>query len=226
MHPIRNTQTPYQQHPNTLSEAPVSSHRTFEAKNRFSDLIDRVGRGAEVTITKHDKPVARIVPATDQLRERRKRAVAELRALRGRYRLKSATARELIGEGRPMSEFVWDCSAALPWVFANEATPATEALLDDWAGGGHAWVPALWHLELANVMLGAQRRGQIDKAGAKKFLSTLRAVDIEVDDETISVAWTEDPRAGRNLWTNRLRRGLPRVRLAQRRTPWRLSIKN
>ena len=33
----------------------------FEAKNRFSDLLDRVGRGAVVTITKHDRPVARIV---------------------------------------------------------------------------------------------------------------------------------------------------------------------
>jgi predicted nucleic acid-binding protein len=90
-----------------------------------------------------------------------------------------------------MSEFVLDCSASLPWVFANEATPATEALLDDLANGGHAWVPALWHLELANVMLGAQRRGQIDKAGTEKFLATLNAFDIEVDDETISLAWTK-----------------------------------
>jgi predicted nucleic acid-binding protein len=79
----------------------------------------------------------------------------------------------------------------MPWVFANEATPATEALLDDLANGGHAWVPALWHLELANVMLGAQRRGQIDKAATEKFLATLNAFDIEVDDETLSLAWTK-----------------------------------
>jgi predicted nucleic acid-binding protein len=76
-------------------------------------------------------------------------------------------------------------------VFASEATPATEALLDDLANDGRAWVPALWHLEVANVMLGAQRRGKIDKAGAEKFMATLNAFDIEVDDETIPVAWTK-----------------------------------
>jgi predicted nucleic acid-binding protein len=89
-----------------------------------------------------------------------------------------------------MTEFVLDCSATLPWVFASEATKATDALLDQLADGGCAWVPALWHLEVANVMLGAQRRGQIDKAGVEKFLSTLRTLDIRADDETISIAWT------------------------------------
>jgi prevent-host-death family protein len=73
---------------------------SFEAKNRFSELIDRVGRGAEVTITRHDKPVARIVSATDLQAEKRKRAVAELRQMRGRYNLKGSTAKKLIAEGR------------------------------------------------------------------------------------------------------------------------------
>jgi prevent-host-death family protein len=72
----------------------------FEAKNRFSDLIDRVGRGAEITITKHNKPVAKLVPAADTLRERRKRAASELRASRDRYQLKGVSVRELIDEGR------------------------------------------------------------------------------------------------------------------------------
>ena len=42
-----------------------------------------------------------------------------------------------------MKEFVLDCSATLPWVFASEATPETDALLDVLAAGGKAWVPAL-----------------------------------------------------------------------------------
>lgn len=34
----------------------------FEAKTKFSELLERVSQGAEITITKHDRPVARLVP--------------------------------------------------------------------------------------------------------------------------------------------------------------------
>ncbi len=34
----------------------------LEAKTRFGELLDRVSRGEEIVITRHDKPVARIVP--------------------------------------------------------------------------------------------------------------------------------------------------------------------
>ncbi len=35
----------------------------FEAKNRLGQLLDLVERGEEVTITRHGKQVARLVPA-------------------------------------------------------------------------------------------------------------------------------------------------------------------
>ncbi|HEV2602882.1 MAG TPA: type II toxin-antitoxin system prevent-host-death family antitoxin [Microvirga sp.] len=35
----------------------------FEAKTHLSALLDRVERGEEVTITRHGRPVARLVPA-------------------------------------------------------------------------------------------------------------------------------------------------------------------
>ena len=54
--------------------------------------------------------------------------------------------------------FVLDRSATLPWIFADEAAEATDQLLDTLQNGAQAWVPALWHLELANVLIGAQRR--------------------------------------------------------------------
>jgi prevent-host-death family protein len=72
----------------------------FEAKNRFSQLLDRVGQGAEFTITKHDRPVARLVPALPQARDRRRKATAEVRALRERYSLKGLSVRSLIVQGR------------------------------------------------------------------------------------------------------------------------------
>jgi prevent-host-death family protein len=35
----------------------------FEAKNKFGQLLDWVANGEEVTITRHGKEVARLVPA-------------------------------------------------------------------------------------------------------------------------------------------------------------------
>jgi predicted nucleic acid-binding protein len=90
-----------------------------------------------------------------------------------------------------MSNFVLDCSATLPWVFASEATKATHALHAVLVEGGKAWVPALWHLELGNVLLGAKRKGRIDQAGIEKFFATLQLYDIEVDGETMGCAWSK-----------------------------------
>ena len=39
----------------------------FEAKTRFGELLERVTRGEEIVITRHDKPVARIVPEGAQI---------------------------------------------------------------------------------------------------------------------------------------------------------------
>ena len=36
----------------------------FEAKNTLGALLDRVERGEEITITRHGKAVARLVPST------------------------------------------------------------------------------------------------------------------------------------------------------------------
>jgi prevent-host-death family protein len=73
---------------------------TFEAKNSFSDLIERVSHGAEITITRHDRPVARIVPVSNDRKSARLRATADLRALREHYSLAGLSVRELIADGR------------------------------------------------------------------------------------------------------------------------------
>lgn len=54
----------------------------FEAKTHLSSLLDRVAAGEEVVITKHGKPVARLVRPDPPVTEDLDAAVAELRRLR------------------------------------------------------------------------------------------------------------------------------------------------
>ncbi len=62
-------------------------------------------------------------------------------------------------------------------------------MLDGLAAGDQAWVPAIWHLEVGNVLLGAMRKGRIDQAGIEAFVSRLGDLEILVDPETSVRAW-------------------------------------
>ena len=53
----------------------------FAAKTRFGELLERVARGEEIVITRHDKPVARIVPEGAQRLADVRRAIEGLRDL-------------------------------------------------------------------------------------------------------------------------------------------------
>lgn len=80
----------------------------LEAKTRFGKILERVARGEEIIITRHDKPVARIVSTGERTLDRVQQGVAELTALRedirrrtrGRARLSDAEVRAAIEEGR------------------------------------------------------------------------------------------------------------------------------
>ena len=53
----------------------------YQAKTQLSHLVDRALRGHEVVITRHGRPVARLVPAKLQRKPRK------LGALRGKIRV-------------------------------------------------------------------------------------------------------------------------------------------
>jgi predicted nucleic acid-binding protein len=76
--------------------------------------------------------------------------------------------------------FVIDASATLPWRFADESTPWTEALLDRAEAGEEILVPAHWPLEVANGLLVAQRKGRVTDAQVSEFLEDLAALPIRV----------------------------------------------
>ena len=74
----------------------------FQAKTHFSQLLERVARGEEITITKHDRPVARLVPAERPSREQVVRLFRQMDALRQSLpRSKDKTSvKDLINQGR------------------------------------------------------------------------------------------------------------------------------
>ncbi len=54
----------------------------FEAKTHLSALLDRAANGEEIVITRHGKPVARLVSAETPDRKRAVEAAARLKELR------------------------------------------------------------------------------------------------------------------------------------------------
>jgi prevent-host-death family protein len=84
----------------------MTTMTAFEAKTRFGELLERVARGEEVIITRHDKPVARIVPEGAPRLDEVRRAVAGLEALqqavrrRSRAKLSDREVRAAIEAGR------------------------------------------------------------------------------------------------------------------------------
>jgi prevent-host-death family protein len=78
----------------------------FQAKTRFGELLERVSRGEEVVITRHDKPVARLVPEGAPRQDDVRRSVEGLRELRqqikrrSKGRLTDRDVRSAIDEGR------------------------------------------------------------------------------------------------------------------------------
>jgi prevent-host-death family protein len=79
----------------------MSTIGAYEAKTRFSQLLERVAAGEEITITKHGRPVARLIPAAlASSIESRRAAIQRMRELASHHRLDGLSVRELIAEGR------------------------------------------------------------------------------------------------------------------------------
>ena len=73
----------------------------FEAKNRLSELLDRVEAGEEIGITRRGKVVACLVPpARSKVDAQARKGIAALRAARTGVSLGALSSRTLIREGR------------------------------------------------------------------------------------------------------------------------------
>ena len=93
--------------------------------------------------------------------------------------------------GAPLSmEFVLDSSVTMSWFFDDEATAATDKLLDRLNSDRRAIVAAHWALEVSNTLLMAERRKRSTVAESSHFIAILDALPIETDQETVSRAST------------------------------------
>jgi len=75
---------------------------------------------------------------------------------------------------------VVDTSVTMAWCFEDEATDKTDSVLD-LLRDDEAVVPALWQLEVTNVLLVAERRGRITEAQSTRFLDLLTQLRIRID---------------------------------------------
>ncbi len=86
-----------------------------------------------------------------------------------------------------MPDFVVDASVSAAWFLPDEATPETEAALAATARSD-VWVPALWVLEMVNLMHGAQRRRRITAAKREELVAAAAALRLIIDREPVGVA--------------------------------------
>jgi prevent-host-death family protein len=78
----------------------MKSVGAYEAKTHLPRLLDEVARGERITITKHGRPVAVLVPP-DGSRERDvDEVIARFREFRKGNRLDGLSIKDLINEGR------------------------------------------------------------------------------------------------------------------------------
>src|ERR1700739_4192046 len=85
--------------------------------------------------------------------------------------------------------FVVDCSIAMAWLFHDEVTPKTAALLNRLATET-ALVPTWWFIEITNVLAMAERKGRITPAQSDAFIADLSKLGIERDEEAPDRAFT------------------------------------
>jgi len=73
----------------------------YEAKTHLSELLEKVGAGEEIIITKHGVPVAKLVPMRKEASvEQRAAAITRIQKLGSGLSLHGLKIKDLINEGR------------------------------------------------------------------------------------------------------------------------------
>jgi predicted nucleic acid-binding protein len=96
--------------------------------------------------------------------------------------------------------FVVDASVGAAWLFPDEATPETEAALHATASVD-VWVPALWPLEIGNLVLTAQRRRRITGDKRRELVRAAASLRLRIDRERTDMVGLDELAAAHGLTT-------------------------
>lgn len=95
-----------------------------------------------------------------------------------------------------MSSLVLDASISLAWLLDDEASALADAARARIAAD-NVYVPRIWHLEIRNALLVAERRKRLSRRMADERLDALSVLPIQTDNEpslhrTMALARTYD----------------------------------
>lgn len=80
-------------------------------------------------------------------------------------------------------QFVLDCSVAISWCLVDEDNDYANGILAIMPNS-EAFVPGIWSLEIANVLLVAERRNRMTQAQSEEAVALLQSLLIQVDTAT------------------------------------------
>ncbi|MFP4028323.1 MAG: type II toxin-antitoxin system VapC family toxin [Candidatus Brocadiia bacterium] len=85
-----------------------------------------------------------------------------------------------------MSDFVVDNSVVMTWAFEDESADYADAVLES-LEISEAVVPAIWRLEVANVLVCAERIGRLQSTDTLKFLELIGQLPIVLCETRTSI---------------------------------------
>jgi predicted nucleic acid-binding protein len=112
-------------------------------------------------------------------------------------------------------QFVLDCSVAISWCLVDENNDYANAILA-MMPDCEAFVPGIWSLEIANVLLVAERRNRMTQEQSESAIVLLQSLLIQVDTATDANALGATLALGRTVGLTAYDAAPPRVSAAVR----------
>ena len=94
--------------------------------------------------------------------------------------------------------FVVDCSVSVPWYLRDEASEFCDQL-GLAVHRTEVWVPALWHPELVNALVNAERRKRISNEQRRAVIKNAAGLPLRTDHEMPSIVELNELAADHHL---------------------------